>query len=87
MYVCMYSSQVHDLHIFVKKFFVTFIFSLPSESKGVSALLFKLNYSVLYTLIRLQEPRIKTHDVSRVLIKTTWQQFAGPIFTSEASKF
>ena len=28
-----------------------------------------------------------THDVSRVLIKTTWQQFARPIFTSVALKY
>ena len=55
------------------------IWSLPSESKGVEALLFNLNYTVLYAYAL--KNHVIAHDLSRVLIKTTCQQFARVIFT------
>ena len=67
------------------------IWSLSSQSKGVDALLFKLNYIVWYAYVFKNQghknklPVIKSHDLSRVFFERTWQQFALPIFTSNVS--
>ena len=69
------------------------IWSLSSQSKGVNALLFKLNYIVWYAYSFKNQghknsklPIMKSHDLSHVLIERTWQQFALRIFTSDASQ-
>ena len=69
------------------------IWLLFSQSKGVDALLFKLNYIVWYAYAFKNQghknsklPVTKLHDLSRVSFERTWQQFSLPIFTSDASQ-
>ena len=69
------------------------IWLLSSQSKGVDALLIKLNYIVWYAYAFKNQghkncklPVTKLHDLSRVLFERTWQQFSLSIFTSDASK-
>ena len=69
------------------------IWLLSSQSKGVDALLFKLNYIVWYAYGFKNQghknsklPVTKSHDLPRVLFERTWQQFSLPIFTSDASQ-
>ena len=63
------------------------IWSLCPQSKGVDALLFKLNYIVWYAYPFKNQghknsklPVMKSHDLSCILFERTWQQFALPIF-------
>ena len=69
------------------------IWSLSPQSKGVDALLFKLNYIVRYAYAFKNQrhknyklPVMKSHDLLSVLLERTWQQFALPILMSDASQ-